>query len=746
MEQQPENAWSPPHLPTPDIPERATQPNEDESQKAQTLISSPRSGELTHRLNAQRHHETTLSSRLPTAIMGDTAVAALNSLLRAASVEDHAEALSLATAAVRAAKGRGADLAAAQHTRVVALLNLDRFDDALRAIAEGGDALVETCLFEKAYALYKTGELDAAEAVLRDADASSPRAKRGLKHVAAQVTYRAEKFEKAAAIYKELSANEGGANYGEENDLRINLSATNAQLEWQGKGWAVPEQEKQPARADLEAFETSYNAACGCISRGDFAKAAVFLKRSRDLCEATEDLDEEEKKAELVPILVQQAYVSTKLGKLDEAAGLQNSLSLDDISDGSTKLVARTNSLVFQSESNPYMAQRLADSLPEDKGNDRLFEYQSSVLRRNKYVLNLQVQKFPGVQKSTSRILSKESVPAISSSKCDLGIVGAAAACQLQTGQEALRRIIPLLETRPDDVGLLLTVIQLYVQLQNPGPAINLLEAFFKRLEAATTPDHADVRFAPGLVALAVSLYRTQGRHSAIRSELAKAAAHWQNKTGPDASGAGTSLLREAGIELLRSSHPADLAAAGEAFSHLVAAQPDDRTAKAGLIASFATTDFAKVQPYIDSLPSVEDLTSGVDVEALLEAGVAVAPTAAHAQPGRGKKRSLEEDQDSKEKQQQQQQPAAKKRRKRKLPKSYDPSKKPDPERWLPLRDRSSYRPKGKKGKKRAAEATQGGVVREEETLELAGGAGSVKVEKAPAVGGGAKKKKKGKK
>lgn len=677
--------------------------------------------------------------------MGDTAVAALNSLLRNASVQDHAEALSIATAAVRAAKGRGADLATAQHTRVVALLNLDRFDDALRAIAEGGDALAAACSFEKAYALYKTGDLDAAEAVLRDADANAatPNTQRGLKHVAGQVAYRAEKFHDASTVYRQLAADDAAANYGEENDLRINLSAANSQLEWQGNGWAVPEQEKQPGRADLEAFETSFNAACGCMSRGDYAKAAVFLKRSRDLCEATEDLDDDEKKAELVPIIIQQAYVLTKLGKLDEAAALQKSLSLDDISDNSTNLVARTNSLVLQAESNPYITQRLAESLPGDKGTDRLFEYQSSILRRNKYVLSLQVQKFSGVQKSTSRKLSKEAVPAITGPKCDLGVLGAAAACQLQTGQEALRQILPLLETRPDDVGLLLTVIQLYVQLQNPGPAINLLEAFLKRLETATTPDHADVRFAPGLVALAVSLYRTQGRHSAIRAELAKAAAHWQQNTGPAASGAGTSLLREAGIELLRSSHPADLAAAGEAFSHLVAAQPGDRTAKAGLVASFATTDFSKVQPYLDSLPSVEDLTRGVDVEALLDAGVAVAPVG-HTQQARGKKRALEDEDAA---QRQQQQPAAKKRRKRKLPKSYDPAKKPDPERWLPLRDRSSYRPKGKKGKKRAAEATQGGVVREEETLELAGGAGSVKVEKAPASGGGAgKKKKKGKK
>ena len=82
------------------------------------------------------------------------------------------------------------------------------------------------------------------------------------------------------------------------------------------------------------------------------------------------------------------------------------------------------------------------------------------------------------------------------------------------------------------------------------------------------------------------------------------------------------------------------------------------------------------------------------------------------------------------------------------MPKDYVEGKAMDPERWLPLRDRSSYRPKGKKGKKKAMELTQGGVVKEEgESLELAGGAGTVKVEKAAGGGGGGKaKKKKGKK
>ncbi|KAM7217865.1 hypothetical protein V8F06_006792 [Rhypophila decipiens] len=682
--------------------------------------------------------------------MPDPALAALNSLLRNTSIDDDAEALQLATAAIKSAKPGSADLITAQHARVVALLKLDRFEDALRALAEGGKALKEICVMEKAYALYKTGDLEGADAVLRESNVSSEN--RGVKHVTAQIAYRAERTEDAAEIYRELLGNQEGANFGEENDLRINLLASIAQLEWQGKGWAVPEEEKKTGREELEAFETAYNAACGSISRGDFAKAAVMLKRARDLCEASEDLSEEERKAELVPIMVQQAYVFIKLGKTEEAANLHKSIELSEVSDKSTKAILQSNQVILQAEKNPFLAARMSQSIPQIIGNDRFFEYQASAFQRNEYTLDLKSQKFPGVERRTFDLLSEASLPTISSSECDLGVFAAAALSELKTGKEALQSILPYLEKRPKDLGLLLTVTQLYIQLQNPAVALQLLESFFEKLEKDKSTDRSDVRFAPGLVALAVSLYRSQNQRTALRKELAKAAAHWQKQASPSAAGNGNRLIREAGIELLRSSNPEDLAAAGEAFNFLVTAQPGDRTAKAGLIASFATSDFEKVKPYLDILPPVEKLTAGVDVESLLSAGVATLANKETAeQPS--KKRSLEEataDEKGK-KQAPPQQPASKKRR-RKLPKDYDPEKKPDPERWLPLRDRSSYRPKGKKGKKRAMESTQGGPVKgeDQEMLELAGGAGSVKVEKAGGGGGGGgggnKKKRKGKK
>ncbi|KAI1133890.1 hypothetical protein F5Y05DRAFT_406904 [Hypoxylon sp. FL0543] len=648
--------------------------------------------------------------------------AALTSLLRASTIQDHDEILKAANASIKASK-RDTNT---HRIRVIALLKLDRFDDALRAIAEGGDNLEKECVFEKSYALYKSGRLEAAEKTLETASSSS-RSSRAFRHLAAQIAYRAEKFSDAADAYRLLSQEQGGL-LGEENDLKINRIATSAQLEWNGLGYLLKEQERQPSRDYLEAFETAYNAACTCIARGDFTRASVFLKRAQDLCEASEDLSAEEKKGELLPIMVQRAYVLTRLGKEAEAVALHKSIVTSEVPEAPTRAVAQNNQVAIGvAGRNPYLTDRLLEKSTKLSNSDRLFEYQASILRRNKYAIALRIQKFDGLESSTSKLLLQSPSPTASVEVAGLGVVNAAAHTHLQTGAKALKEILPLLEKRPMDVGLLFTIVQLYIQLNNPRPALSLLDAFLKRLETASTPDYEDVRYAPGLVAVAVALYRLQGRQNSIRAELAKASTYWRSR----AKESSTSLLREAGVELLRSSDKEDIASAGETFETLVAKSEHDLVAVAGLVASFANDDYSKIKPYLQNLTPVERLIAGIDVQELVNAGAASAPASTSVGNKRPAGRELEK--------------AVKRRRKTRLPKNYEEGKQPDPERWLPLRDRTTYRPKGKKSRKRAQEITQGGIVREEETLELVGGAGAVKVEKAPGVQG-AKKKKKGKK
>lgn len=65
----------------------------------------------------------------------------------------------------------------------------------------------------------------------------------------------------------------------EDNDLRINTWATTAQLLWKRKGNS--EGLKRPTREDLEAFETTYNAACASIAMGDIRQGEHLLKRAK---------------------------------------------------------------------------------------------------------------------------------------------------------------------------------------------------------------------------------------------------------------------------------------------------------------------------------------------------------------------------------------------------------------------------------------------------------------------------------
>jgi signal recognition particle subunit SRP72 len=336
--------------------------------------------------------------------------------------------------------------------------------------------------------------------------------------------------------------------------------------------------------------------------------------------------------------------------------------------------------------------------------------------------------KYDGVARSTGKIMSQSPSPSTSPFLNSLSALHAAAYARCESSKASLKEVLPLLQKRPNDVGLIMTIIQLYVLTNNSGPAIALLESFFKRLEESATPADQDVRFAPGLVALVVSLYRMQGRKSPIRAELGKAASYWRRKSKPSED-----LLRAAGISLLDSSKADDLSTASEIFASLREQDHNDRLAIAGLVASNATSNISIVQSEFDKLTPVEHLISDINASRLEESGIASLPV---TKSETSKKRPAPMEKEK---------PATKKIRQSKMPKEFEEGKKLDPERWLPLKDRSSYRPKGKKGKKKALEATQGGAVKDEESLELVGGAGAVKVEKAP-IGGAKAKKKKGKK
>ena len=100
----------------------------------------------------------------------------LANLLRQGTIDDHDELLKAANAALRSSK---TDVEA-QHVKLVALLKLDRYDEAIKTLEAGGDRLKESAGLEYAYALYKAGKPEEAAKI------AEKREDRGSRHVEAQ--------------------------------------------------------------------------------------------------------------------------------------------------------------------------------------------------------------------------------------------------------------------------------------------------------------------------------------------------------------------------------------------------------------------------------------------------------------------------------------------------------------------------------------------------------------------------------
>lgn len=115
----------------------------------------------------------------------------LSALLQRTSIDDHEEVLKVCNAALKQSKG---DLEL-QHIKFVALLKLDRYDDALRVLDESGDRLKQRVPTERAYALYKVGDFEEAKDV-----AKSVSEQRGARHVEAQAVCIAFPNEKGGLV------------------------------------------------------------------------------------------------------------------------------------------------------------------------------------------------------------------------------------------------------------------------------------------------------------------------------------------------------------------------------------------------------------------------------------------------------------------------------------------------------------------------------------------------------------------
>lgn len=550
----------------------------------------------------------------------------------------------------------------ALRAKIIALVNLDKFNEAYKAF-EGNRRVKEDLKLALGYVLYKLNKVEELEKL----DTSV----RGIQHELAQTYYKKEDFKKVHLIYKQIEKEGEPAVVNESFDISVNQSAVVAQRLLNGQETEIKQ------TAETGSYDEMFNIATAYIGIGKYDEALEWLRQAKLGCENAENLSDEEINAEVFPIMVQAAYSNQLKGDLDEAVKILEGLDLynpKSAGDAAVKNVAINNLLTMKGEDNPHYMIRLLDSAGDyNTFVEKQVKKQTEVLGYNRLLLhNLAGRNITSMAKKfANQHPSKAGIEAIGL----LSQLPQQADEKLSTRTKKLRK---LYTQQPANIALGFALAQLYYNDNKLDSATSTLEELHKNLK----PINVSQAYLPGLVGALVNLFKLQGRDTAISTLLNESLEEWSKDEN-----SSQELIAIAASTLAGSDDPSVRAKAQESFTQLLKARPNDKLSIAGVLASSSNPDStlsAKLEP-------IDKLVADVNVQSINEAGV-------HPLLQTRKRKAATTSESSK---------VRKKARKPRLPKDYDPSKQPDPERWMPKRDRSTYKPK-KKDKKNTKN-TQGG-------------------------------------
>ena len=404
-----------------------------------------------------------------------------------------------------------------------------------------------------------------------------------------------------------------------------------------------------------------------------------------------DNLPDDEIESELAPLAVQLAYVQQLLGRKQDAIEAYIDIIKRDMADESSIAVAVNNLVSLRGPKD------VSDSL---RKLDRLKDKEAQNFRLASE-LDL---KLPAKEKEA--IYANRVLLLLHANKID-------------QGRELVSRLPDMF---PESVIPILLQAAVLVRENKAGKAEELLGQFvgkypekskvvhLARAQVAAAAGHphiaadsvakiSDIQHMPATVATLVSLKERAGDIEGASAVLDSAIKWWSNAMTEDNK--LNIIMQEAASFKIRHGKEDD---AAKLYEELVKSQGGIE-ALVGLVTTVARTDVDKAELYEKQLKALPGL-KGIDVDSLERtSGVKQVDGPAHV----GVTESHEEGKNKTK---------AKKKRKRKprYPKGFDPANPgppPDPERWLPRRERSTYRPKRKDKKAAQVRGAQGAVVRE---------------------------------
>jgi signal recognition particle subunit SRP72 len=551
--------------------------------------------------------------------------------------------------------------------KAVCQIQLGKFEEALQLLQSKNQTKL---LFEKAYCEYRLNRLDEATRTLKSIPEHSPREKELL----AQVCYREERFSECINLYRQLIKSTQDEY---EDERRTNLSAAIASVRMWDK--------KEVSGTDVAAntYEQCYNDACSLLGEESYEEALHELERAKEMCSAAFGEDEEEMASEIATIQVQLAYVLQKIGRVDEALKIYNSVTKQKSADAAVVAIASNNIVTLNKDQNVFDSKKKIKFAMADNIKQKLTLKQRRSIAVNHCLLLLYTNQIDQCVAVCSQL--KKAAPD------DLKLLLIETAAYVQ-GKDYNKAVALLEQKSASNFTLNLALVQLHLLQSQYAKACQVLKS--------NEPENL---FRLGVIGLLMSLYLGQDNHPAATAFITEAI-DWYRKS--NAKAAVLEQLMKVSINFqLSQQHPE---AAVKTMEELRKKHPDDLKLLARLISAYSKFDSKKAQLLSRELPKPANMLQDIDVDSL-ESMSALTNTRALKKPTAKTELSPKAGSGgavgSAEKRKK------KKKKKKILPKNFDPSVAPDPERWLPLQERSTYRGRRKKNKRDGVgKGTQGAV------------------------------------
>ena len=484
-----------------------------------------------------------------------------------------------------------------------------------------------------------------------------------VKELRAQLCYRMEKYDKSFELFKDVIS-QISDDYADER--MTNLMAA----------MAMGQQYGTIVHCDIHdaTFEQCFNSACYYLAISDGVKAEKMLLMAEEKCRISlqeDDYTEEEIEEEISVIRLQLGCAFLLQGKSEQAMQQFTAVLKQKPDDVIQTIVASNNIVVLNKDKDVFDSKKRIKVLSNEPKLAKMTSLQRLSILYNRCLFTLHMN-----QLEQCKLLLKEMEAKHPNSElCLMANLALLNRERKSTNTDKMQALVN--EYLAKNFSMKMCLLGAQLPLNASG---DLRKVCTILQQIPQVPQYL------GIVATLVSFLTQLGAPQEAIVVLDNAVEYWEKQ--PRGPINDSSLLRimqaNAQYKLVHSEHQL----AAMVLEKLHQRSPQDIQVLAQLIDAYSKFNPAKAEQFSQSLPTFQH-SAGLDVDALEQAPQYIRKP--KDKPSTTVAKGKAQDKEIKPKLK------PKKKRKLRLPKNYNPKVAPDPERWLPLRERSYY----KKGKKR---------------------------------------------